>query len=874
MPSIQDSGMCTNILYQTLLTVHAVVNIVLVALSAQLQASISAVFIAAASLKALVSLLMVPTSLLHHFKSARPSAILCGYLFLTLLLDAAQVRTLGLASYDTRDVTYIGLFGSSLALKLVILLFECYPKDAWLAWDVKTHSPEELSSIFSISVYFWLNKLFLHGYRKVMAISDLYPLDSALDCQKLHACFVTQLDYSKFQDDKYALLKSLLWTLRVPFLLPILPRLALLAFTFCQPLFIERLLEHLTHPVLEANVGYGFIGASFLIYSGIAVSMAVCWYLHHRTRTMVRSILVVEIFEKALRCRLGNTDSSTTVTLMSTDAERIDIGIRSLHDIWASLIQAALASWMLYNKLGLVILAPMGIVLVSFAILVILMRFTGDSQREWMTRVERRVGLTSMVISSMKNLKMSGLAVAVGGYIHGLRVDELEVGSRFRKIIIAAALLGYIPLLLGPPITFALAQRSLDATRMFTSLSYLFLLTNPLSHIFQCIPQLLAAVACLGRIQKFLMGDEHIDFRTVEPSTTDEKSQDTPNRDITHNQVSITLRDGAFRWQEDKAALSGVNIQFQRSSLTVVIGPVGSGKSTLCKALIGEIPFQEGTIHLQQRHARTGYCDQSPFLFNGTVKENIIGFSEFDQERYNVVVQATALSFDFKLLALGDETSVGSDGVALSGGQKQRIALARALYLQTDLLILDDVFSGLDADTEERVFKAVFGSGGLLKRRGTTVILCTHSFKHVLSADFVVALQSGIVTQQGKPIDLIQQKGYIQELGLRMGQEGSAEETGSTTPEDEVKESKTDHTAAAAAVLPNMSQTSLDASRQIGDKAVYKHYIKSMGIVVTLCSFITALFWGLFTNFPTICRCFELPSLYFVLIHFRAEILV
>jgi len=175
----------------------------------------------------------------------------------------------------------------------------------------------------------------------------------------------------------------------------------------------------------------------------------------------------------------------------------------SLHEIWASTIQVALAAWMLYNQLGAVFVAPMGVVIACFIGLVIVMKFTGDSQRAWMAGVQKRVGLTATVISSMKDLKMSGLSVAVCDFVQKLRVEELVAGSRFRKIAIIAALFGYIPMLVSPPLTFAFAQRTLDATRMFTSLSYLLLLTNPLAQVFQFIPQLLSGLACLGRIQAF-----------------------------------------------------------------------------------------------------------------------------------------------------------------------------------------------------------------------------------------------------------------------------------------------------------------------------------------------------------------------------------
>ncbi|KAH1471661.1 hypothetical protein KXX06_006823, partial [Aspergillus fumigatus] len=166
-----------------------------------------------------------------------------------------------------------------------------------------------------------------------------------------------------------------------------------------------------------------------------------------------------------------------------------------------------------------------------------------------------------------------------------------------------------------------------------------------------------------------------------------------------------------------KFVLNNINTQIPAASLTMVIGPVGSGKSTFCKALLSKIPFSQGSVVMSTPPRHVGFCEKTAFLWNGTIRENIVGFTPFDRERYDQVIEATSLRFDLATLLQGDQTNIGSGGVALSGGQKQRLSHARALYLPSDFLILDDVFSGLDADTEEQVFRQVFGPDGLLRRR-------------------------------------------------------------------------------------------------------------------------------------------------------------
>ena len=221
---------------------------------------------------------MILLSILDHSRSPRPSVLLSIYLSLTLLLDAIQARTLFLSSNGKPENTYSNIFCASIALKAVILLLEAKPKSSWVRWEKKDHSPEETSSIFSLGVFFWLNKLFRLGYGKVLTIEDLYPLDSAFNAGLLHEEFSKHMDYSKLKGDRFGLVKVLVRTLTIPLLLPTLPRLAMLGFVFCQPLLLERLLSYLSQPSLDTNVGYGFIGSTFLLYSGIAISTAFYWY--------------------------------------------------------------------------------------------------------------------------------------------------------------------------------------------------------------------------------------------------------------------------------------------------------------------------------------------------------------------------------------------------------------------------------------------------------------------------------------------------------------------------------------------------------------------------------------------------------------------
>ncbi|KAI1089864.1 ABC multidrug transporter [Rostrohypoxylon terebratum] len=809
----------------------------------------SNVDIVSSVLRLTAALCMIGLSYFDHSKSPRPSIFLSGYLFLTVLFDVAQARTFWLASLTRSEIAFTAIFTAALTMKIVMLLLEAQRKTRWVNWDSKDHSPEETSGIYTLGAYFWLNKLFLDGYNKALRIRDLYPLDQNLAARHLSERFSRRIDQAKGSGHEIGLKKALAKTLLVPMILPIPARLVTIGSFFCQPLFISSLTSQLAQSEpIPANIGYGFIGASICIYSTIAISQSLYWYFQHRMLYMMRACLVSAIYTKTTEARAADGEENASLTLMSADIERIMRGAQFIHELWANLIEVSVSSWLLYNLLGAAFVAPIVIVLLCVIGVSLFMRLMDGSQKKWMAGVQKRVGLTSGVIGNMKNIKISGLTNPIARFIEKLRVDELKAGSNFRQMSLMCAIFSYIPLLLSPAITFGIARRSLDATKLFTSLSYLLLMATPLNSLFQTLPQMAAGVACLSRIQEFLESKRRDDYRTITAAPGGDIEK--PAFDQPDKSPAVIIENGSFGWKPEKMVLNNLNIEIPRNSLTIVVGPIASGKSSLCKTLLGEIPYSKGTVTMSTKISRVGYCDQTPFLSNNSIRENIIGYSPFDAQRYAEVVRGTMLGVDFETLPQADKTNVGSNGITLSGGQRQRVSLARCLYLQSDLLIMDDIFSGLDADTEDQVFKRVFGVNGILSRRQATVILCTHSVRHLPSATHIIALGTdGTVVEQGTFSDLIANQSYIHSLGIKASStsQTSIEDTGS---EDSTTEPQSNSLEKVQTESPGIGEN--DKARPDGDSAAYVVYIKSMGIIPFAAMLIMGLLFGFFYNFPTI----------------------
>lgn len=308
---------------------------------------------------------------------------------------------------------------------------------------------------------------------------------------------------------------------------------------------------------------------------------------------------------------------------------------------------------------------------------------------------------------------------------------------------------------------------------------------------------------------------------------------------------AIQVQNGSFGWTEEKPDLiPNANFNVPRAKMTLIIGPVGCGKSTLLKGLLGELPFTTGTIQVSA--PEVAFCDQTPWHMNGTVQDSILAVSEMDPPWYQAVLRACALYEDLRQLPKGDKTLIGSKGIALSGGQSHRIALARAIYSQKDIFILDDVFSGLDATTEDKVFHNLLGTDGLLRRRGATVIVTASSSKRVPFADQIIALDAGgRIAEQGSFSDLEKLGGYVSSFGL-----GTADWAHQNKAEDNGdKESSLGSAVSEPDVKP---APEMDESRATGDTAVYLYYIGSVGWIATVIFVVAITLYAFSWTFPTV----------------------
>ncbi|ETS75364.1 hypothetical protein PFICI_12308 [Pestalotiopsis fici W106-1] len=686
------------------------------------------------------SCLLLGLSPLEHFRSVRPSILVCSFLLLTFIYDVARCPLLwntGLwPNEDGISGGFTRLFTACTPVELVLLVLETFQRRAWVVWSAHDHSPEEISSIISLGLYAWLNPLLWAGYQKPLAMEDLYPLDLDL-CPNVHdGEDKIQIAETSAGFFSWHLTTWLAAPLGSHFLMAVFPRLCLIGFNLCQPFFLQYLLDYLAaNTDTDTLTVPGLIVTALFIYLGIAISTALYWYYQERFQSRLRAFLITAIYQKTNKIAHKSDGDLAAVTLMGADVERIYTGIRSIHEIWANTVQIPIALWLLYHQVGNAFIAPLVIVLIGFGISYMISQRAIPYQSAWMANVQQRTGVTSETLSQVKDLRVTGMATPAANLVKHERENEIRIGQKARTLIAISASLSQLPQAISPALTFAFVSHVLDQTRAYTALLLLSLLTAPLQQFLQIIPIIAASIASLNRIWLYLTRIERVDYREFRLLESTDAKLD--GLDETKNKT-IGLSHATFGWSPEDIVFKDVNLEISRASITFVTGSVGSGKSTLCKALLSEVAFMQGTIWLRSRSI--AYCDQKAVIFNASIRSNIIAHSSFSSNRYAEVILASMLSEDLQQMPRGDQTIVGSKGVSLSGGQRQRLSLARALYADAEIMILDDVFSALDGSTQARVGLNLFGKNGLLRQRQTTVIASTHAVPFLTLADRVITI--------------------------------------------------------------------------------------------------------------------------------------
>ncbi|XP_069810525.1 ATP-binding cassette sub-family C member 10 isoform X2 [Dendropsophus ebraccatus] len=562
-------------------------------------------------------------------------------------------------------------------------------------------------------------------------------------------------------------------------------KLASCALAFMGPVLLNLLVNFME--TREEALSWGALYTLGLFSSGFLGALVQNQFTHQINKLMlsVRAAVLGSVYRKTLRgegAALATFSPGEVVNFMSTDADRISNFCRSFHELWSLPVQFSITLYLLYQQVGIAFLGGLGLALLLVPLNKVIANRIMRNNKEMLQHKDARVKLVSELLSGMRVVKFYTWEQHFAARVSRLRAQELR-SLRAIKLLDAVCvyLWAALPILVSiiTFITYVLLGHQLTAAKVFTSLALVGMLILPLNNFPWVLNGVLEAGVSLERVQRFLGLPEqdmlHY-YRAQAPSTD----------------VAVEMMNATFSWRSEVSKESGSltlhiqHLSVKKGVLLAVVGRVGCGKSSLLSAITGELTRLGGDLFVAHQEFGFGFVAQESWIQFATIRENILFGKEYEERLYRQVLEACALTQDLSILPAGDQTEVGENGVTLSGGQRARVSLARAVYQEKDIYLLDDPLAAVDTDVAAHLMdKCILG---ILRHR--TRILCTHRTELLEKADVIVLMEEGKVVCTGTPAEVLPQMEKF-ESGMspeRAEDEGPADAPGSGMRGEEKKE--------------------------------------------------------------------------------------
>ncbi|XP_063977602.1 ATP-binding cassette sub-family C member 4-like [Diachasmimorpha longicaudata] len=726
-------------------------------------------------------------------------------------------------------------------------------------------NPRTKANIFAILLWTWTLKFFKTGYRKVLEPTDLFdPIQSdrsGILGDRLEREWNKELERCKTRKKTPSFLRTILrcflWEYSLLGILQIFNEFFLRLGT---PMLLGGLLRYFRAD--DANRSFD---TALMFAAGICVATALnaitinqavfgAFHIGGKIRIAVCSV----VYRKSLRLSitaLGETAPGKVVNLVANDVNRFDIVSVFIHYMWSAPLSAIIIGYFLYVEAGYA--GVLGIAAVF--IVVPIQSYTGKLSSifrlQTAIKTDERVRLMDEIISGVQVIKMYAWEKPFCAMIELARRLELRVvrkSSWIRGIFMTFNLFTTRMAIYCTLVGMLFFGQPLTAEKVFVFSSYFATLSQTMSAMFvRGVAEIAECMVAVRRLQHFLMYDEFqiLENRTVSSDSASpskspkpdvpfidedivQESREAPAKrnglalvasDLVKNtanyvasqnpgpkmsHIAVSLKNLTAKWEPEvpENILEELDVDIERGKLYIVIGAVGSGKSSLISAILGEMYIAGGRVDIK---GGISYASQEAWVFGSTVRQNIIFGQPYDRQRYQRVIKACALVSDFKQFPQGDQTIVGERGSSLSGGQKARINLARSVYRQADVYIFDDPLSAVDTHVGKHLFEEC------LQRylAGKTRILATHQLQFIKGADAILLLEHGKLVRFNNYMDLLAERPVYASLLAS----DSTSETGDDSSIEKSGMRRQVSTSSTRSRTPDMSGGDTDAEEEDDD---------------------------------------------------------
>lgn len=558
------------------------------------------------------------------------------------------------------------------------------------------------ATFLQLVTFSWLNPLFAVGIKKPLEQDEIPDVDIKDSAEYLSDSFDQNLKHIK---DRYKTTQPSIYKAIILFIWKKAAINACFAVinavaSYVGPYLIDDFVKFLTDKKSWSLKSGYLLALGFLSAKIVETTAQRQWIFGARQLGLhLRAALTSHIYRKGLILSSQSRQSHTSgeiINYMSVDIQRITDFIWYLNTIWMLPIQISLAIYILHIHLGWGSLAALAATLTVMACNIPLTKLQKRYQSNIMDAKDNRMKATSEVLRNMKTLKLQAWDTQFLHKLECLRNIEYKwLWKSLRLSAFSAFIFWGSPAFISV-ITFLVCMLmgiELTAGRVLSALATFQMLQGPIFGL----PDLLSCIAqgkvSADRVSSFLQEGE-IQQDAVEY---------IPNG---QTEFEVEIENGKFNWDPESSnpTLDGIQLKVKRGMKVAICGTVGSGKSSLLSCILGEITKLSGIVKISGTKA---YVPQSPWILTGNIRENILFGNPYNSSKYKRTVEACALTKDFQLFSCGDLTEIGERGINMSGGQKQRIQIARAVYQEADIYLLDDPFSAVDAHTGTQLFEVI-----------------------------------------------------------------------------------------------------------------------------------------------------------------------
>ncbi|KPJ19664.1 putative multidrug resistance-associated protein lethal(2)03659 [Papilio machaon] len=735
----------------------------------------------------------------------------------------------------------------------------------------RQQNPRESANILSKLCFWYTRGIFVKGHIGELTISDLYRCTpghrAAQRGDTLGASWKYQLT-KRESGGKASLLKAIVAVYGYKFIV------GNLIFSLVEStirLSIPMCLEGMINYFSSSNSGipeshaylYAFGVVGLQLVNAIIMHPFFVWMLAMSMKLRVACSSL--IYRKLLRLDLtvgGQASEGLAghvINLLTTDAQRFDMAILFLVDLVRTPIESAFIVYLMYRQIGVSTLFGVAFLLLFIPLQGYLGTISSKLRHRTTVLTDNRIRLMNEVIQSIETIKMYAWENAFSKIIGEARKQEMKILKKMcwlHAVMTSCVKLNTKVAIFISILSFIYFDNDLTAAKVFVIFYYYENLKYTLVDFLpMAIAFVLEAYVSVKRMQEFLLLPEvnnndgvdllriHEESKPVHKNGVYEKVHtEPPEEEIelkttsVKSDVLVRMENFSVRWKSsgDEAnnipALTDINLIIRAGTLTTVVGAVGAGKTTLLEAVLRELTPCAGTLLVD---ARLAYAAQEPWLFDASIRQNILFGEEMDMQRYKMVLECCQLQSDLEILTHGDRTVVGERGSSLSGGQRARVSLARCVYQQADLYLLDDPLAAVDAKVAQAIYEKCVR--GFLRDRA--VVLVTHQAQYTRHADNMCVMRDGMIVAQGTYSELqetlLEFERLVENVEVNQGTQKKAKEN-----DEKLKEENAMRLKRTISVTSKISYDAnpIDAdyegevqNKGTIDSSVYLAYVKSGG---------------------------------------------